>query len=194
MIATYPTSVWRVLKTPSLLFNSFFWFDVKYQIFAYFNPRQKWLTKTIPKTWCDKVTLIPHLLFECLIHFVDKERGIRYDTDWEEELKKGYITQEYVDSIKARDALLLEVYNYVKTERAALEIEHQNSYPKPLCPTRDLFAKNEDGNRVMRSCQDVYGMSFNEAYAETNRLEKVIAEKDMWAMNAIVKHYQYLWT
>jgi hypothetical protein len=36
-------------------------------------------------------------------------------------------------------------------------------------------------------------MSFEEAYAETNRLEKLIEEKDLWAMNAIVKYHQHLW-
>ena len=46
----------------------------------------------------------------------------------------------------------------------------------------------------MRTCDDVYGMSFTEAYAEVDRLEKLIEEKDMWAMNTIVKYYQYMWT
>ena len=46
----------------------------------------------------------------------------------------------------------------------------------------------------MRSCDDVYGMAYAEAYAETNRLEKLIEEKDLWAMNTIVKYHQYLWS
>jgi len=47
---------------------------------------------------------------------------------------------------------------------------------------------------VMRSCEDLYGFPYEEAYAETNRLEKLIEEKDMWAMNMIVKYHQYMWT
>jgi hypothetical protein len=37
-------------------------------------------------------------------------------------------------------------------------------------------------------------MSYAEAYAEANRLEKLIEEKDLWAMNIIVQYHQYLWT
>lgn len=194
MIHTYKTNPLRIFKHPSLIFNSFFWNDLKYQISASFNPRQKWLTKSIPNTWCDKTTLIPHLLFECLIHYVEKEGGLRDQTDWSEDLKGGYVTQEYIDNLKTRDELLRAVYNYVKTERLVIESEQDNSYPIPLSPTKDLFTKNEDGNRTMRTCDDVYGMSFTEAYAEVNRLEKLIEEKDMWAMNTIVKYYQYMWT
>jgi len=40
----------------------------------------------------------------------------------------------------------------------------------------------------------LYGLSYEESYAETTRLEKLIEEKDMWAMQTIVKHYQKLWT
>ena len=194
MIHTYKTNPLRIFKHPSLIFNSFFWNDLKYQISASFNPRQKWLTKSIPNTWCDKTTLIPHLLFECLIHYVEKEEGLQDQTDWSEDLKNGYVTQEYIDNLKTRDELLRAVYNYVKTERLVIESEQDNSYPIPLSPTKDLFTKNEDGNRTMRTCDDVYGMSFTEAYAEVNRLEKLIEEKDMWAMNTIVKYYQYMWT
>jgi hypothetical protein len=175
-----------VFKHLSLIFNSFFWRDLKYQISARFNPRQKWLTKSIPNTWCDKTTLIPHLLFECLIHYVEKEEGLRDQTDWSEDLKAGYVSQEYINTLKTRDTLLRAVYNYVKTERTELEAAHDNSHPIPLCPKKDLFS--------MRSCDDVYGMPYAEAYAETNRLEKLIEEKDLWAMNIIVQYHQYLWT
>ena len=194
MIDTYKFNTPRIFKHPSLIFNSYFWWDLKYQISAWFNPRQKWLTKTIPNTWCDKVTLIPHLLFECLIHYVEKEKGLQDQIDWSEDLKNGYVSQEYINDRQNRDATLRAVYNYVKTERAALEAAQDNSYPIPLSSTRDLFIKNEDGNSTMRSCDDVYGMPYEEAYAETNRLEKLIEEKDLWAMNTIVKYHQYLWT
>jgi hypothetical protein len=194
MIHTYKTNPLRAFKHLSLIFNSFFWWDLKYQISASFNPRQKWLTKSIPNTWCDKTTLIPHLLFECLIHYVEKEEGLRDQTDWSEDLKAGYVSQEYINTLKTRDTLLRAVYNYVKTERTELEAAGGDSYPIPLSPTKDLFFKNEDGNRTMRSCDDVYGMSYAEAYAEANRLEKLIEEKDLWAMNIIVQYHQYLWT
>ena len=192
---TYTTNVLRVFKHPSLLFNSFFWWDVRYRISAFFNPRQKWLTKTIPNTWCDKVTLIPHLLFACLTHYVEDEKGLQDHTDWTEDLEKGYISQEYVDSVKNTDNELREVYNYIKTERPELEKQHENSYPTPSSKAiNDIFVKEEDGNCTMRSCEELYGMPYKEAYAEVRRLEALIEEKDMWAMKTIIKHYQKMWT
>jgi hypothetical protein len=191
----YTTNIWRVFKHPSLLFNSFYWDDLRYKISAFFKPRQKWLTKTIPNTWCDKTALIPHLLFTCLTHYVEDEKGLRDHTDWTEDLEKGYISQEYVDSVKNTDNELREVYNYIKTERPELEKQHENSYPTPSSKAiNDLFIKEEDGNCTMRSCEELYGMSYKEAYAEVHRLEALIEEKDMWAMKTIVKHYQKMWT
>jgi hypothetical protein len=44
------------------------------QISARLWPNQKWLTKKIPLTWCDKTHLIEILLFECIVHFVEEEK------------------------------------------------------------------------------------------------------------------------
>jgi hypothetical protein len=194
IIDTYTTNVWRVFKHPSLLFNSFFWWDVRYRISAFFNPRQKWLTKTIPNTWCDKVSLIPHLLFTCLIHYVEKEEGLSDNYDYTEDLEKGYVSQQYVDSVLETDRELRAVYNYIKVERPQLEEQHENSYPTPTSKATDFFVKGADGHYTMRSCEELYGFPYKEAYAETHRLEALLEEKDAWAMNTIVKHYQKMWT
>jgi hypothetical protein len=193
----YESSPWRVFKQPSLLFNSFFWWDVKYQIEAWFNPRQKWLTKTIPNTWCDKTTLIPNILFTCIEHYVEKEDGLsQLDVDWSTEVAGGHVTQNYVDDVNITYSELRDVYNYVKHERAALQTAHDNSYPKLLPGVTSIFAQcdSSKGSRRMLTCEEQYGMSYAEAYAETNRLETLIAEKDMWAMQIIIKHHQILWT
>jgi hypothetical protein len=194
IIDTYTTNFCRVFKHPSLLFNSFYWWDIRYKISAFFNPRQKWLTKTIPNTWCDKVSLIPHLLFTCLIHYVEQEEGLSDNYDYAEDLEKGYVSQQYVDSVLETDRELREVYNYIKTERLQLEEQHENSYPTPNSKAGDIFVENKDGSCTMRSCEELYGMSYKEAYAEVRRLEALIEEKDMWAMKTIIKHYQKMWT
>jgi hypothetical protein len=194
IIDSYSPSPLRVFRSPSLLFNSFYWWDLKYKINAFFNPRQKWLTKSIPNTWCDKVSLIPHLLFTCLVHYVEDENGLQDEIDWSADLEKGYTSQEYVDNLKATDSELRSVYNYIKTERPQLEEQHDNSYPTSNSKGGDFFVQDVDGRYTMRSCEDLYGLPYKEAYAETHRLEKLIEEKDMWAMQTIVKHYQKLWT
>jgi hypothetical protein len=135
------------------------------------------------------------LLFTCLVHYVEKEEGLQDQVDWSDDLKKGYLSQEYYDNIKATDSELRAVYDYIKVERPALEEQYDNSYPTPSSKEiNDLFVKNEDGNYTMRSCEEMYGLSYEEAYAETHRLEALIEEKDMWAMQTIIKHYQKLWT
>lgn len=196
IIEQHTPSAWRVFKCPSLLFNSFYWWDLRYKICAWFNPRQKWLTQTIPNTWCDKVTLIPHLLFSCLVHYVEDEKGLQDEIDWSDDLKKGYISQEYVDNIQATDSELRAVYNYIKVERPQLEEQYNNSYPtlKSSKEINDIFVEDADGNSTMKSCEELYGLSYEEAYAETHRLEALIEEKDMWAMQTIIKHYQKMWT
>jgi len=152
------------------------------------------LTKTIPNTWCDKVSLVPHLLFTCLVHYVEDENGLQDEIDWSADLEKGYTSQEYVDNLKATDSELRSVSNYMKTERPQLEEQHDNSYPTSNSKGGDFFVQDADGRYTMRSCEDLYGMSYEEAYAETHRLEALIEEKDMWAMQTIIKHYQKLWT
>ena len=90
-----------------LLLNRYFWFDLKYKIKCFFYPKQKWLTDVIPNTFCDKVELIPNLLFACLVDYIEVEkkqnfiRDVGYD--WAEELKDGFVTQTYVDAVNLRE-------------------------------------------------------------------------------------------
>jgi len=147
---------------------------------AYFNPRQKWLTKVIPNTWCDKTELVPLVLFTILIDFVESEKGTdQLHVDWTDELEKGYVTKEYVESVKAIYAELEEAYHYAKTGRAALQKALDESYPEIDMTRKDAW-KTEQPYHI--------------AYAETNRLEKELEDKDQWAMGIIIKHVGVLWT
>ena len=173
----YLKNLFRVFREPSMLFNRFWRHDVYYGFTSYFNPRQKWLTKEIPNTWCDKVELIPRLLFACLIDFVEKEKGLnQLDIDWSDDLEKGYVSQDYVDNVIKVYSELKDVYNYIKTERPSLQKQHDESYPDYPLPA------------------DMKNLPYDELYSETNRLEKLIEEKDQWAMHAIVTRVGYLWT
>lgn len=190
----YTFNITKLLRHPSLLFNRFFRGELKYKIETWFNPRQKWLTQTIPNTWCDKTYLIPQLLFECLVHYVEEEKGLQDQLDWTSDLKEGHVTQDYLDTIYKRDAALRSAYNYIKFERPELQLKHENSYPEIKTPCKEMLAVNKDGYSIMRSCEDLYGMPCKQAYAENHRLEKLIEKKDMMTMKTIVKYYQYLWT
>jgi hypothetical protein len=176
---------------PSLLFNSFFWNDLRAYVSSLFFPRQRWLTRTITKTWCDKPELIRHVLFQCLIHYVEVEKGIRSITDVEEGVDHHYYSQSYADSIIETDTALLAVYTYIKYTRPQLEAELEQSYPKLLT---DDMTKSDNDKTYFKSCEELYGMSYQDAYANVNRIEELIREKDAWALSTIVKHYDVLWT
>lgn len=149
-----------------------------YAVDTFFRPRQKWLTKKIPKTWCDKVELLPLLMFEILIRFVEEENGIaQLHLDWTEDVEKGFVSQEYVDNIKSIYSELEKTYYYVKTERKTLESALDKAYSDvPIWPNIASLK------------------SYNEVYSEVIRIEKEIEEKDFAAMYTIVKHHQVLWT
>jgi len=90
--------------------------QLKTQISTFFFPRQKWLTKKIPNTWCDKTELIRICLFECLVNYVEEEMD---SIDW-----------EHCDEIKEAKANILKCYLWIKIERPALEKEQEESWPQ----------------------------------------------------------------
>lgn len=102
------------------LFSRYFWSNQWYKITAFFNPRQKWLTKHIPNTWKDKPELIQDILFACLIHYVEEEEGLRDASFYEQDLKDGHLSQEYYDRSVEINNDLREVYVYLKEERSKL--------------------------------------------------------------------------
>jgi hypothetical protein len=115
----------------------------------YFNPRQKWLTQVIPNHWCDKVELIPHLLFTCLINFVESENGLgQLDYDWAEELKAGDISEEYLESIYSSYKELKAAYTYIKHDRPQLVKAFVDSYEEHYRNThrleKDLKDKDQE--------------------------------------------------
>jgi len=119
-----------VVKNPSRLFRRWFWSQLKSDICAFFNPRQKWLTKVISNHWQDKDYLIPACLFECLVNYVEDENGFAHiDQDWTDEIK--FVHQEYVDRVQGNDRKVLELYKYIKEERPKLQKEVDEALYKP---------------------------------------------------------------
>jgi hypothetical protein len=181
-----------------LLFtNSYARSDLYWKIRAFFIPQQRWLTGVIPRTYCDKVELVPRVLFAILVDFVEKEKGLsQLDMNWSKEVVDGHVTQNYVDDIHTTYGELRDAYNYVKYERDKLQHAHDNSYPSLLPGVTSMFAPAREGSntRRMLTCEEQYGMSYAEAYAESNRLEALIEERDQAAMQTVVRHVKTLWT
>jgi hypothetical protein len=187
-------------KLIMLFTNSYARSELYWKIRSFFIPQQRWLTKIIPRTYCDKVELVPRVLFAILIDFVEKEKGLsQLDVDWSKELEDGHISQDYIDDINRTYGELRDAYNYIKHERDALLAAQDDSYPKTLPGVHGIFEEptiDEKGNKssLMQSCETLYGMSYAEAYAETIRLETLIQQRDQDAMMIIVRNVGMLWT
>jgi len=101
------------------------------------NPRQKWLTKKIPKGWTDKTWLIPEVNFAMVVDFVDGEKCFEH-TDYENsgELQSGFSKE------------LKECYEYIKTTRPKLQQDHDNSYPDEDTRTGDYNIDYAETNHL----------------------------------------------
>lgn len=175
-----------------LLFNWHFWYEVRYKVKCFFNPKQEWLTNIIPDTHCDKVELIPRLLFKCLEHYVEVELKQYHsyglgEYNWSDEVDAGFITQAKADDYVKRDEELLEAYRWIKNGRRDIDKQINEAYPETEFD--EVFFEREDGNYDM-----VFSDERKEAYKEVSRLEALKLEKDMEAMQIIVKYHQRLWT
>lgn len=124
------------------VFSKYFWNDIWYKITAFFNPRQKWLTKHIPNIWKDKPELIQDILFACLVHYVEEENGLHDESFYKKDLDEHYISKEYYDHSVEWNNDLREVYNYIKTERPKLEKRStfENVQDMYFMDTRDIWA------------------------------------------------------
>lgn len=168
----YIANLFRVFSKPSLIANRFWRSDIIDPITTWFNPRQRWLTKIIPNTWCDKDHLVSLVNFAILVDFVESENGLsQLDVDWDAERK--FVSQEYIDNVMRVYGELKEVYTYIKEERPLLEKQLSDSYPDFDIST---------------------SLPYHEAYGETNSLEELLSNRDTWALMKIIEHRDVLWT
>lgn len=191
-----------------LLTHKYFWRELWRKIRDFFCPKNKWLTKVIPNGWHDKPELLEKVMFAFLVDFVENEGGENndplygiFDEEWaQKELDAGHFTLDSFYKQRQVRTDLEQAYKIIKEELPQLNEAFNNSYPKPLKEGDSLFSNMEeetsDGVKVykMKSCEEIYGMSYEEAYAEHNRLEKLISEKTTWVLEKIVQHRGHLWT
>jgi hypothetical protein len=110
-----------------------YWDEVCY----FFNPRQKWIKKQIPNSWCDKTHLIPLINFAIVVDFVENEDALNV-TDWEASSAQA---SQFEKELK-------DCYDYVKIRRPKLEEDLGNSYPDEEKMTGDYYVDYADHNRL----------------------------------------------
>jgi hypothetical protein len=101
------------------------------------NPRQRWLTKQIPKCWVDKVNLIPDLNFAMVVHFVEGEEALDV-TDWDGTSEKH---SQFAKELK-------DCYDYIKVRRPDLQKQLDNSYPNEETMTGDYHVDYAEHTRL----------------------------------------------
>ena len=96
--------------------------EYKWKVYNFFRSSQHWLIKKIPRSYQDKSELIPLILFEILIDFVETEQGLK-NLSYDYANDREYVTTEYLAKCKARDEELLAAYHFAKVERPLMEAE-----------------------------------------------------------------------
>jgi len=159
-----------------------FWYE---QVNSRWNPRQKWLTDKIPRTYCDKVELIPLLLYTCIIDFVEKEKALER-IDWEGSFEGGAEFREK----------LVECYDWAKKGREEHQKRSDAARPEPLrdFSHEEMFIEGGDGFFEMISSEEHYGGPTEVVYAEHWRLEAEFEEIDSGWLRWTVENRSRLWT
>lgn len=143
------------------------------------QPKQRWLTKNIPNNWQDKVTLIPDILFDCIIHFVEQEKCFeQVDYEWSEEHRK------FGEELRA-------CYVWAKG-REETQARIWKTMPKSERSFDEMFEKMDDGSGNYEYIPDET-KSYDELYGEHNRLTKEFEDTDIVWMRWIVENHQDLW-
>jgi len=133
-----------------------------------------------------------------LIHFVEVEEGL--ESIWGDNyLDDPHISEDYRLAREPVRKELEEIYEYIKNGRPQLQKELDESYPNVIedgSMFDRLFEEDKGTYKMyrMKTCEELYGKSYEEAYAEVHRLEALIDDRDTWAMTGIIKNRAYLWT
>ena len=153
------------------IFNHHWWDDVWCKQFSFrWRPRNKWLTKKIPRTWADKDTILEICVLESLKHYVDPEGEDCFhviNTECEGQ-------KEFYGEVRRNYELITQKLPTLQKE---LDAEWGN------VPYRTLadINKSTKGN-------------YEKMYGKINRLEKEIYDLQTQIMVWVVRNREGLWT
>jgi hypothetical protein len=153
------------------IFNSYWWRDVWYkQISSRFRPRNKWLTNKIPRTWCDKDTILEIAVLESLKHYVDKDGEDCFEViDTECEWQRDFYKE------------VRHNYELITHKLPALQKELDTEWDAiPKIDWKDINRGNKE--------------DYDKKYGKINRLEQEIYDLQTEIMVWIVKNRNGLWT
>ena len=149
------------------IFNTHWWSDFWYkQVSCRIHPRNKWLTKQIPRTWEDKDVLLEIVVLECLKHYCDKNGEDCFNTICDD--------TEFMKQAK---------YYYDLTTQKLVELQKELDVEWEKIPLREI-------SDIEKTTMDDY----NQLYGKINKLEDEIENFKTEIMVWIVKNRSYMWT
>lgn len=140
-----------------------FWYE---QIASRINPRQKWLTNAIGRTWADKDWVLETCVFTSMIHFWEDERG-------EEVMRYQFECIENPCRSKALNAEDQERYAEARRVYSILDRCYR-------------WAKARD-----QLWEDFHESGYDAFY---NKREADLIEQDTSVMQEIIQYRKYMWT
>lgn len=76
--------------------------------------KQKWLTDKLDRAaWLDKDAIIEIVMFECLRHFVEEEKGLVNPTELTAEIERGFLSVDQVAVLQERYDDLSSAYECI---------------------------------------------------------------------------------
>lgn len=150
--------------------------DFWYQTKCFFFPRQKWLLNNIPRTHVWSYWLVPEVLYNIIIHFVDEGRF--EEIDWPESFEGGADFEKKV----------MECYDWIKFGR----FEFQEGVDAALPPFdfEKWFSEREDGENG--SISFLTKPEDGAKYEEHFRLEEEYEKIESFWLNWIVQNRKHL--
>jgi len=151
------------------IFNRHWWRDFYYtQISSRLRPRQRWLTKKIPRTWVDKDTILEIAVLESLKHYVEGEDCFNVLST-----TNPPVQAEFMAKVK-------HYYELATVKLPALEKELEAEWDR--VPPTDLSNLN------------MTKLDYEATYGKIDRLEKEIHDLQTEIMVWVVKERGGLWT
>ena len=161
------------------IFNGYWWSDFWYsQVSSRLRPRNKWLTKKIPRTWVDKDTILEIAVLESLKHYVEGEEALGKDMC---HFESNQADPSFPEWQKEKDRSVKHYYELTTIKLPALEKELNEEWDK-VPPT-----KFSNRNNVTK-------LDYDTKYGKIDHLEKEIDDLQTEIMVWVVKNRNCLWT
>jgi hypothetical protein len=137
-------------------------------------PQQSWLIKKYNRTWMDKDRIIFETLFGCVVHWVEVEGKSDRETSYDEDLKAGHVSKEYVKNKQKIESKITDIYLWHTHDRKVMEKEIDT-----LVNALDFGTSTTVSAKLSKKIFD---------------LRSKIAKKDKEYMKEIVDICDHMWT